>query len=196
METLSLQFVDLGITRQKFESELERFQSAKTHYRNLGIFLLADAFPNLHFGFAAPTLTPVAIIFAVKINFDNYDVEPLSVQFVHPITFEPVKASQLPTNFPRKLENSPVPQPLLQADTDEAPFICIPGVREYHQHTFHTGDSWFLYRGRGREGSLCFILDNLQLYGISHISAYQIQMQLTAQNTSVNIVSDPNSFSL
>lgn len=196
MEGTGHQFVDPEVTRQKFTQELANFLSAKEHYRKMGVILLDDAYPDLYFGFAAPTLSPVAIIFAVKINFDNYDVLPLSVQFVHPLTFQLMKASQLHTKLPRKLENSPLPQPLLQADKDEKPFVCIPGVREYHEHTFHTGDSWFLYRSKGKEGSLCFILDNLQLYGISHIRAYQVQIQMVAQNSNINISSDPNSFPL
>jgi hypothetical protein len=202
MEETSHQFVDCEVTRRKYAQELSKFLSAREHYRKLGVILLEEAYPNMYFGFAAPSLVPLAIIFAVKINFDNYDVDPLSVRFVHPLTFEPVKASQLQTRLPRKLENSPLLQPLLQADKDEEPFICIPGVREYHKHTVHTGDSWFLYRQKGGEGSLCFILDNLQLYGTSHIRAYHLPIQIkTAQGLvqqpvrkqAVNISSDINS---
>ncbi len=196
MQELVSQFVDPGITAKKFAEQLAGFQFAKEHYRRLGVILMEDAFPNLYFGFAAPLLTPVPIIFAVKINFDNYDVIPLSVQFVHPVTYEPMKNSQLPNLLMRKLENSPVSQNLLQADRDDRPFFCIPGVREYHEHPYHTGDSWFLYRGNGKEGSLCFLLDNLQLYGTSHIKSYQFSLNLMAQNNAVGIFSDPNTFPL
>lgn len=196
METATSQFVDPQVTRQKFAEEWTKYYSSKEHYRSLGVLLLEEAYPNLYFGFAAPSLSPVPIIFAVKINFDNYDVQPLSVQFVHPLTFQPVLASQMPTKLPRRLESSPMPQFLLQHNSDDRPFFCIPGVREYHEHTYHTGDSWFLYRKNGGEGSLCFLLDNLHLYGTSHVKAYQIQMQLTAQNTNINLVSDPNGFPL
>lgn len=196
MKAATLQYVDAEVTLQKYEEELAKFNCAKEHYRQLGVLLLNEAYPNVHFGFAAPSLSPVPIIFAVRINFDNYDVQPLSVQFVHPLTFLPMRSSQMHTQLLRRLENSLQPQALLQADRDDQPFFCIPGVREYHEHTFHTGDSWFLYRKNGREGSLCFILDNLQIYGTSHIRAYQLQIPLTLQNPNINIASDQNSLPL
>jgi hypothetical protein len=196
METPTMQFVDPEVTQQKFTEELAKYSSAKEHYRKMGVLLLEESYPNLYFGFVAPSLSPAPIIFAVKINFDNYDVQPLSVKFVHPLTFQPMLMSQMHTRLPRKLENSPLPHYLLQSHNDAPPFFCIPGVREYHDHTFHTGDSWFLYRKKGGEGSLCFILDNLQLYGTSHIRAYQFQIQLAAQNPNANLFSDPNSLPL
>lgn len=196
MEEENPQFVDREITELKYAEELAKFHSMKESYRNLGVILLDDAYPNLHFGFTAPSLSPVPFIFAVKINFNNYDVHPLSVQFVHPLTFLPVLSNQMHSLLPRKLEGSSQIQHLLQADKNEKPFFCIPGVREYHKHPYHSGDFWFLYRGKGKEGSLCFILDNLQLYGTSHIKAYQVPIQITAELSGVSIVSDPAKLSL
>lgn len=195
MENKNCQFVDLEVTKQKYNEEFTKFQSLKEDYRRLGVLLLEDSYPNLFFAFTAPTLSPVPIIFSVKINFDNYDVQPLSVQFVHPLTFSPILGSQMHTRFPRKLEGHQKPQELLQFDKDEQPFFCIPGIREYHKHPFHTGDSWFLYRKKGKEGSLCFILDNLQLYGTTHINAYQIPVQFLAASNKVAFSSDPHNLS-
>jgi hypothetical protein len=172
-----MQFVDPEVTRQKFEAEMESFQKLKVDYRSKGVLLLEEAYPNLYFAFAVPSLSPVPIVFAVGINFTNYDVEPLSVKFVHPTSLQPLLISQLHTRLYRKI-NAPQPQELLQAQSDQVPFFCIPGVREYHNHTYHNGDSWFLYRQQGGEGSLCFLLDNLQLYGTSSIDSYQFQIQI------------------
>lgn len=166
-----VQFVDSEVTWQKFQAELECFRQLKEDYRGKGVMLLEEAYPNLYFAFAVPSLNPVPIVFAVRINFANYDLQPLSVKFVHPTTLQPVLINQLQTRLLRKI-NDPRPQELMQAQTDQIPFFCIPGVREYHSHTFHNGDSWFLYRQRGGEGSLCFLLDNLQLYGTSSINSY------------------------
>lgn len=196
MESKTYQFVDPEVTKQKYNEELAKFQSLKNNYRKLGVLLLEDAYPNLYFGFAAISLSPVPIIFSVKINFDNYDVQPLSVQFVHPLTFLPVLGSQMHSRLPRKLEGSPQPQELLQIDKDEKPFFCVPGIREYHEHPFHTGDSWFLYRKKGKEGSLCFILDNLQLYGTSHIKAYQIPIQILAESNRIALSIDQNNLAI
>lgn len=29
------------------------------------------------------------------------------------------------------------------------PFLCLPGIREYHTHSSHLGDAWENYRARG-----------------------------------------------
>jgi hypothetical protein len=61
-------------------------------------------------------------------------------------------------------------QPLAQAwGPEEIPFVCLPGVREYHDNPAHTGDSWLLHRGRG-EGTLHFILEQLFKYGVQPMS--------------------------
>ena len=180
MEELTHQFVEFEVTKQKFLQELRKFKSVQHDYRRIGILLLEEEYPNLYFSFAAPALSPIPIIFAVKINFDNYDIEPLSVKFVHPLTFQPKKRSELTINLLRRFENGVQPQDLLVADLDDQPFLCIPGVREYHNHTYHTGDSWFLHRGVGNQGSLCFILDNLQLYGTSSIKSFHVNIQVAS----------------
>jgi len=178
------QYVDENVTRQKFQQELDGFKKQKAHYRSIGVFLLDEEYPNAYFGFAALKLRPVPIVFAVKINFTNYDVEPLSVKFINPITFQEIKITETNTLLYRKIENSR-PQELLQAQTDQIPFFCIPGVREYHEHTAHTGDAWFLHRKRAGEGSLCFILDNLQLYGTNPITSFNLQINLNGQFVNV-----------
>ena len=72
-------------------------------------------------------------------------------------------------------------QPLAQSwSPDEVPFICLPGIREYHQNPAHSGDSWLLHRKTG-EGTLHFILDQLYKYGVK-------PLQLGAQ---LNVVFQP-----
>ena len=196
METNEIQFVDPEVTQEKFREELGMFFHLKEDYRRKGVLLLEQHYPNLFFAFAAPSLSPMPIAFAVCINFVNYDIQPLSVKFVHPLTFEPVSIEQVPTWLYRKLEGSPVPQPLLQADQDRVPFFCIPGVREYHEHPFHNGDSWLLYRKKGGEGSLCFLLDNLQLYGTSSLTSYTWQVNFNMQTPSIKLGFDGNTLPL
>lgn len=175
----AIQYVDEEVSRLKFKRELENFDRLKEHYRQLGVLLLHQSFPDLFFAFVALAVNYKPIVFATCINFTNYDVEPLSVKFVDPLTFQPVRFTQMATRFPRKIEGSSQPQFLLQAERDEEPFLCIPGVREYHDHIYHNGDLWFLYRKNGGEGSLCFLLDNLQLYGTSHIVTYNFQITMS-----------------
>jgi hypothetical protein len=102
------------------------------------------------------------------------------VTLVNPFTREPYKARELPVHFlrpPPAAEILPqvmammeqgVPFEQLMRPTrllvwyapDDIPFVCLPGIREYHEHPGHSGDSWLLHRGRG-EGTFFFILDQL-----------------------------------
>ncbi|KAA9338986.1 putative metal-binding protein [Adhaeribacter soli] len=196
MDAVNIQFVDSEVTQQKFSEELAVFVQLKEEYRKKGILLLEQRYPDLFFAFVAPSLFPMPIAFAVRINFINYDVQPLSVKFVHPLTLEPVTNDQIPSRLRRKLEGSTQSQDLLQADSDQIPFFCIPGVREYHEHPYHNGDSWFLYRKKGGEGSLCFILDNLHLYGTSHLTSYLVQFNVHMQMPALGLSSNPQDLPL
>ena len=115
----------------------------------------------------------------MRINYTNYDIEPLSVSFIDPFTGDLLQANQVLTNFSKKngidINGILIRQPLLQFETPEGiPFLCVPGIREYHNHPFHTGDSWLLHRKSGGEGSLGYLIDKLYDYGISAISSFNI----------------------
>lgn len=195
-----MQTIDPEISKSKFDYELQTFLKVQDTQRQRGILLLKAGFPNAYFAFGVPGLNPCPIIFAVKINFDNYDLEPLSVQFIHPFTFEPLKLLDVSTHFYRNIgqDGSPTLQALLQEEPspESLPFLCIPGVREYHNHPAHTGDSWLLHRKVAGEGSLGFIIEKLFHYGISSINSYQMNIQLpplstTRLNLGVNLAIVP-----
>jgi hypothetical protein len=175
-----MQAIDPEISKLKFDAELRGFLNARDMHRQRGIILLEKEFPNAYFAFGAPSLNPCPIVFAVKINFDNYDLDALSVQFVHPFTFEPIKLQEMATHFKRVVEQNGLltHQPLLQEEAlpESLPFLCIPGIREYHSHPAHTGDSWLLHRKLSGEGSLGFIIEKLFEYGAAPINSYQIQL--------------------
>ena len=63
-------------------------------------------------------------------------------------------------------------------DSEDVPFLCIPGVREYHEHPAHSGDSWLLHKGSG-EGTLYFLLNTIYRYGVEPIPSYGISMGVT-----------------
>lgn len=190
-----MQFVDPAVTKRKFDLEVSKLQKTIDYQRKRGIILLKIDYPNLYIAFCAPQLHPSPCVFAVKINFDNYDFHPLSVTFVNPFTFDPVMdINQLPTHFFRKIgilpTGAPQRQALLQGYTGTPPFICIAGVREYHDHPAHTGDSWFLHRKIGGEGDLGFLLDKLYLYGISNLNNYQPLLSVTVRAMQLSMDTD------
>lgn len=186
-----MQTIDTQISRKKFEIELANFLSVEEIQRRQGIFLLKKEFPNLFFSFVAHKLKPAPIIFAVRINFDNYDLEPLSVRFIDPFSF--VESENLPVPMTRKISNpngTTSYQNLAFQEHNCKPMICLPGIREYHLHPAHTGDAWLLHRGKDGEGSLGFILDKLYEYGVSSIISYQINVVARVPN--VQVYADEN----
>lgn len=54
---------------------------------------------------------------------------------------------------------------------DDIPFLCLPGVLEYHEHPAHTGDSWWLHRTTGA-GSLSHLLNAFHSYAVAPIIGF------------------------
>jgi hypothetical protein len=170
----------------------------ETTYRKRGWLLLDAAFPEICIAFGVPKLRPFPIVAAVVIDFTDYDLRPLSVRFVDPFTREPLVTRNLHFSMWRRqsmpdeafaamLQQGALPvADIVQSNgPDDHPFICLPGVREYHDNPAHTGDSWLLHRASG-EGSLAFILDKIWTYGVEPLSAFQLQVQATTLGLAAN----------
>jgi len=198
-----MQFVDPEVSRKKFEQEISLFEGVADAQRRRGVIMLESKFPNACFAFSATNLTPPAIAFAVRFNFDNYDLLPISIKFINPFTFESLKQDQIPVQFLRNIGPpdqpinplSPQVQALLQQEPspEALPFLCIPGVREYHDHPAHSGDSWLLHRKNCSEGSLGYLIDKLHQYGISSIGSYNVLVQVQASAFQARLGLNPQS---
>ena len=188
--------VDPAVSRAKFERELGRYREREEEYRRRGCWLLTAEFPEIFVVFATPQTTPPAVVCGAVLDFTNYDFWPPSVRLVSPFTRVPYRAKELPTLLlrrttlpvvaPEGLAALGLPagvewrgesqQPLMQFyDPDEVPFLCLPGVREYHNHPAHSHDPWLRHRGGG-EGTLHFLLEQLYRYGVAPISGFQVQL--------------------
>ena len=72
-----------------------------------------------------------------------------------------------------------VPQPLMQAyGDDDIPFLCIAGVREYHEHPAHSGDHWLSHRSSGA-GRVIRLVEVISKYGPETIDGFEVQMKPT-----------------
>lgn len=187
------QFVDPQVSRAKFDREVDIFLLLEDDYRRRGWILQRVAFPLINVMMAAPQLRPPAVVIGVEFDYSNFDAMPPSVVLVNPFSFEPYRAKDLPTLLNRQ-PASPMPppdvvlpgmnaqmqvlisQPLMQMyGPDDVPFLCIPGVREYHEHPGHTGDPWELHRA-SNEGRLVHLLDVIHRYGVAPISQYNVAL--------------------
>jgi hypothetical protein len=179
--------VEPAISRAKFDREIATYRDLENDYIRRGWWLVKAEFPEVFVVFGNSRLRPSSVMFGVIINFTNYDLWPPSVRIVDPFTQIPYTKLEIPVKLFRKVAVVD-PQPdqpqwqlvpdLLQAHAlEDIPFICLPGIREYHEHPAHSGNSWFLHRASGA-GSLYFILDVLYRYGVKPIAAYKYQIQL------------------
>ena len=183
-ETTADILVDPEVSRRKFDREFANFRGAEKEYRKRGCFLLAAEYPKITLAFGTPHLRPAWLLFAAIIDFADYDLVPPSVVLADPFSVTPCRG-QSPIQLLRLKgvvvgpNGAPHPEleDFIQAGADGGPFICAPGIREYHSHPGHTGDSWLLHRGKGA-GSLDFIVNLLLNQGIA-----QVQMGFAAVPT-------------
>ena len=164
--------VDPAVVHQKYDREIARLQDQRDSLEQRGVFLLnSSSFPFIELlyvprqrlgmvvpiiqqGFFLPRATaktfeiPSLSARAVKAHFDlsNYDLDPPGLQFRDPWTDEVLSYND---SF-RALQFDPHRKGhhvLLDDHPDtHKPFLCLRGIREYHQHPQHSGDEWLLYR--------------------------------------------------
>jgi hypothetical protein len=189
------QTADPVVSRAKFDREVEEFQQLAEDYGRRGWFLSDVAFPQALVVMAAPQLRPSTLITGVLFDYSDYDFRPPSVRLVDPFTRAPYTWEQLPTKLLRQVEAPPfmvqfqlppgaappkvfMNQELMQPSrAGDPPFLCIAGVREYHDHPGHSGDSWDLHRNAGA-GRLARILEVIDTYGIRPLTDYNIALEM------------------
>ena len=184
------QFVDPAVSRKKFNREVAQFRSQADEYIRRGWYLAKAKFPHALVVLATAKTQPVTIMCGVLFDYSNYDAVPPSLRLVHPLTCEPYKFKDLPTQLIRQLPQTDPPQVvqgqaqipferLMMANgPDDIPFLCIAGVREYHDHPAHSGDHWELYRPSGA-GRLIRLVEIVSKYGLETI--VNLDVQLTPQ---------------
>jgi hypothetical protein len=188
-----VQSVDPTVSRTKFDREIADFRSLAREYGARGWFLVEAQFPRAVVVLAAPQVSPPPLVTGVSFDYTDYDLLPPSVRLINPFTREPWRADQLPTTLRRRGETSAVlmpgiqlppgvalprivqEQPLIQSYPDGIPFLCIAGVREYHEHPAHSGDVWELHRPVGA-GRLIRILEVIDTYGLRPLNGYNVTL--------------------
>lgn len=109
-----------------------------------GMVLPPDAKMQILTTFEIPNLAARA--FGIRVSLDDFDQRAPSVVFCDPFTWVELSYDKLHrgnhlgdnnTAFNVILEGHPI---------TKKPFLCMRGIREYHEHPQHTGDDWMLYR--------------------------------------------------
>ncbi|MGY4898654.1 putative metal-binding protein [Micromonospora aurantiaca (nom. illeg.)] len=179
-----MQYVDPEVSRAKFDRELADYRRLERDYQRRGWFLAEASFPTVLVVLTAPHLSPPPVVTGVLFDYTNYDARPPSVRLVNPFTREPYRANQLPTALNRSIEHA-VPgvpeemqmvavQSLMQFySPEDIPFLCVAGVREYHDHPGHSGDPWELHRPSAA-GSLVRLLNLVHTYGVAPLRGWAV----------------------
>ena len=87
-----------------------------------------------------------------RFNFDSWDAIPPSLELFDPDT----KATLQWERWPQGGWAVGSPHPLTQK-----PFLCLPGIREFHDHPSHTADAWPALRGLSSY-SMLYLMQRVQ----------------------------------
>lgn len=169
--------VDRAVSAAKLGRQLAAWRRNGDHYQRRGWHLLTHDGLTVEVGFAArlPFGTAVvpAITACIRVTFENYDVWAPSVTFIDYFTREPappfLQAVTWENGERRNVLIGPHPKTGLA-------FLCLPGVREYHEHHEHSGDDWLLHRGRGA-GTLAAICEEVWQRMVRNVVGVQAVVQ-------------------
>lgn len=177
--------VDPEISRRKFEREVDEVRAQSDMLERRGAFLLRAEHPQALVLFGTPNSTPFNFVaFAVMFDFTDYDLKPPSVRFVNPYTKQLAPLPELLLTGPRRAGASPggrTEELMVQCHPGGKPFLCLAGVREFHDSSAHSGDSWWLHRG-GVEGKLFTLIDVLCTYGAQPVTGLNLNFGLARTN--------------
>jgi hypothetical protein len=156
--------VEPEVSRTKFRRELDLWlANGVRHERGWVLLTQSEATLSVEVAFLARLSTSVGTVAlpvvacAIRLTYENYDIWPPSLTFIDVFTRQPtqphVRAFMPSEDGPRDV--------LIDGHPDTGiPFVCFPGIREYHSHPQHSGDSWLLHRSAG-EGSLSTVCDRV-----------------------------------
>jgi len=184
------QVVDPAVSRAKFKAEVARFDANRSSYTRRGWWMVRADFPIIEMAFLSTKLKPPVVVLTARFDFTDFDLRPLSVKFIDLFSGIELPAEQLQSRM-RRLDPAVPPeiaatimaqgqQPphldLIQAYPGQPGFLCLPGVREYHDHPAHSGDAWELHRATG-EGAMLQIAEKIWQYGSDPIDRIGIEMR-------------------
>jgi hypothetical protein len=130
--------VDPAVSEKKFNRELGVLRGDGNGFVTAGGWELATAnCPELSVVFTHPRSKRRV---GFRFLFDGWDEQPPSLAL-----FDPETKAELPwEKWPQGVWAIGNPHP-----TTGKPFLCLPGIREYHTHSSHLTDYWHNYKAKG-----------------------------------------------
>lgn len=177
---MALTLVDPEVTKRKFKRELALWK-ANGSQRDRGWILLSEDenIPQVELALIVPVTTggPVnkldVAVCAVRLVYENYDLWPPSLSFIDVLTRD-CRPPQVRA-FLKTAEG--LRDVLVDGHPNtNRPFLCLPGIREYHTHPQHTGDEWHLHRPT-KEGSISVVCERLWLTMAKNVIGLRVALQ-------------------
>lgn len=183
--------VDPEISRAKLHRQVDSFRASEAAYRQRGYWIEAVDDLQVLMTFTLRTTGPALVPplgFCVRFSFNNFDLWAPSLTFVECRTRLPVpglpQGAPLPGIPVRALGDNRMDSLINQHPLTGLPFLCQPGVREYHTHPQHSGDVWLLRRTMV---SLTSLADLVWTLMVSNVTC-NIELLATPIGPRVNVV--------
>jgi len=165
--------VDTEVSHLKFERDVHTLSEQRRTLESRGIFLLdSTAYPFVELAFVPrhflqivlPAAQTGAIIlpqgammavqipslaaraFKARLDLTGYDLQAPSLEFRDFWTDNKLEYATMFRALEYEKERKAHVVLLDDHPTTHKPFLCIRGIREYHEHPQHSGDDWLLYR--------------------------------------------------
>jgi len=177
-----------AVPRTKFDEQLKRWHANADSYASRGWLLLSVGDLSVDVGMLqnvdmGSRTVPVMTV-CVRIDYWNFDLWAPSVTFINPITRQPAPPI---VRAPDPVGPNEVRDVLIDGHPATLqPFVCLPGIREYHVHPQHTGDDWLLHRHL-HEGDLAVICDRLWRLMARNVLGIGIGLQQVSAAGALNV---------
>ena len=167
--------VDPEVSRLKFEREINRLAEQRSALQSRGIFVIGSStYPIVELLFvprhplqvavAAPQsggiILPqgaMAVVelpslsaraFKARFDLTDYDLRAPSLEFRDYWTDNLLPYDTMFRALEYEKERKAHAVLLNDHPITHKPFLCLRGIREYHEHPQHSGDDWLLYRNQ------------------------------------------------
>lgn len=109
--------------------------------------------------------------FGVRVDLRDFDQRAPGVSFHDPFTWDPLPFDRLPPGHHFDGHGTALRVVLDVHPLTKGPFLCMRGIREYHEHPQHSGDEWALYR---RDFGLFTVLHTVWRTCVEHLRLHLI----------------------
>lgn len=175
------------LSKAKLDEELAQWNANSEVYRRRGWLLLSVRDLEVEVAFVgavslADKQLP-AITAAIRLTYDNYDLWPPSLTFIDVRTGAPAYPIVQALD---RVDGNDVRNVLLD-HPNGGPFLCLPGLREYHSHPQHSGDDWLLHRTSGA-GRLAVVCDRVWQRMARNVIGLTVQVSSLPPGHGVHVV--------